>query len=195
MIIRREHVRRAGRAGAPTDPRRAARGRAPRRRHRRAARTQPAHGLEAPPGPPRRRHGRRPCRRAASLLPPRAGRAGRARRVAGPVPEAVGRQAGRPRGPLGEKGAEVMSDGTIEQAGGMVTFRYERHLAHPVETVWRAITDPAEIEAWTGSRVEIDLAPGGQYVFHHQGGQRVADRVVRVAPPVLFDHTLWADVN
>jgi len=39
-----------------------------------------------------------------------------------------------------------MRDGTIEQTDEQVTFRYERRLAHPVEVVWKALTDPAEME-------------------------------------------------
>jgi uncharacterized protein YndB with AHSA1/START domain len=88
-----------------------------------------------------------------------------------------------------------MSEGSIEQRDGRVTCRYERHLRHPVETAWKAITDPGEIERWTGSRPEIELRPGGQYVSYHRGGDRVVDRVTRVEPPRLFEHTFWVSIN
>ena len=88
-----------------------------------------------------------------------------------------------------------MSDGTIEQRDGRVTFRYERRLHHPIAVVWKAITDPFEIERWTGVRPEIDLKPGGQYVSYHRGGDRVVDRILRLDPPRLFEHTFWVHVN
>jgi uncharacterized protein YndB with AHSA1/START domain len=88
-----------------------------------------------------------------------------------------------------------MTDGTIEQRDGTVTFRYERTLAHPIEAVWRAITDPEAVAGWMGNRPEIELRPGGSYVSVHQGGQRVVDRVLRVEPPRLFAHTFWEQVN
>lgn len=88
-----------------------------------------------------------------------------------------------------------MSDGTIEQTDQRVTFRYERRLRHSIDVMWKALTEPAEIEGWTGSRPEIDLQPGGQYVTHHRGGHRVVDRIVRLDPPRLFEHTFWEQVN
>lgn len=88
-----------------------------------------------------------------------------------------------------------MSDGTIEQAAGRVTFRYERRLRHPIEDVWKAITDPAEIGAWAGTRPEVDLEACGRYVTHHGSGHTVVDRIVRLEPPTLFEHTFWVDVN
>lgn len=88
-----------------------------------------------------------------------------------------------------------MSVGTIEQTAERVTFRYERHLSHPIDLVWKAITDPAEMERWLGQRPEIDLQPGGRYVSYHATGDRVVDRILRLEPPTLFEHTFWEHVN
>jgi uncharacterized protein YndB with AHSA1/START domain len=88
-----------------------------------------------------------------------------------------------------------MTDGTIEERDGTYVFRYERDLPHSVERVWQAITDPDEIAIWTGSRPEIELHPGGRYVTHHGNGMTVIDRVERVEPPHLFQHTFWIEVN
>jgi uncharacterized protein YndB with AHSA1/START domain len=51
-------------------------------------------------------------------------------------------------------------EGTAEFDGDNATLRFERRLNHPVERVWEAITDPAEIEAWWG-RATVDLRAGG----------------------------------
>jgi uncharacterized protein YndB with AHSA1/START domain len=56
-----------------------------------------------------------------------------------------------------------VSDGTIEQSEERVLFRYERWLHHPIDVVWRTITDPLEIEKWTGSRPDIEFRVGGEY--------------------------------
>jgi uncharacterized protein YndB with AHSA1/START domain len=88
-----------------------------------------------------------------------------------------------------------MRDGIIERSGDKVTFRYERTLAHPVERVWQAITDPAQAQMWWGNRVEIDLRPGGDYITYHATGDRVVDRIVRLDPPTLLEHTFWFHVN
>jgi uncharacterized protein YndB with AHSA1/START domain len=74
-------------------------------------------------------------------------------------------------------------------------LRYERVLRHPVEEVWSAITDPDRINAWWGTRPEIDLRVGGDYVSHHATGDRVVDRIVRLEPPHVLAHTFWQHVN
>lgn len=89
-----------------------------------------------------------------------------------------------------------MSEGTVEQRDGRVTCRYERHFRHPIDVVWKAVTDPDELERWGGARPEIDLRPGGRYVTHHQGGSlRVEDRITRVEPPRLLEHTYFSHIN
>jgi uncharacterized protein YndB with AHSA1/START domain len=93
-----------------------------------------------------------------------------------------------------------MTDGTIERRDGQVTFRYQRLLNHPVDRVWRAITDPDELAKWLGTRPELDLRVGGQYVMIHttadgSKAHRVEDKVIRLEPPRLFEHTFWLEVN
>lgn len=87
------------------------------------------------------------------------------------------------------------AEGAIERDGAFVVFRYVRPLARPVPQVWAAITEPDRIERWFGSRPEIDARPGGAYVVEHGNGMRVEDRVLRVEPPTLFEHTFWAQLN
>jgi len=89
----------------------------------------------------------------------------------------------------------TIEPGTIEHGDGIVTCRFERLLRHPVEVVWQAITEPDEIERWMGTRPEIDLRPGGHYITHHRSGDRVADRITRLEPPRLLEHTFWEHVN
>ena len=88
-----------------------------------------------------------------------------------------------------------MTAGTIEHDNGNVVFRYRRELNHPPPQVWAAITDPTAVAAWMGTSPEIDLRPGGHYITHHDGGERVVDRVLRVQPTELFEHTFFEHVN
>jgi uncharacterized protein YndB with AHSA1/START domain len=82
-----------------------------------------------------------------------------------------------------------------ERVADRVVLRYERVLPHPIEDVWHAITDPDEINGWWGTRPEIDLRVDGEYVSHHATGDRVVDRIVRLEPPYLLEHTFWRHVN
>jgi uncharacterized protein YndB with AHSA1/START domain len=83
----------------------------------------------------------------------------------------------------------------IERDGRFVVLRCERPLPCPVERAWAAITEPERIEHWLGRRPQLDLRPGGEHVIDHGAGLRVVDRVLRVEPPTVLEHTFWASVN
>ncbi|HEY3186917.1 MAG TPA: SRPBCC family protein [Solirubrobacteraceae bacterium] len=55
--------------------------------------------------------------------------------------------------------------GTFETIDDRPTLRFERRLAHPVDAVWRAVTEPAELAEWFPSTVEGDLRVGGKLSF------------------------------
>ncbi len=44
-------------------------------------------------------------------------------------------------------------------------LRFERRLSHPIDVVWRAITEPDELEHWFPSKVQVDLREGGRMTF------------------------------
>jgi uncharacterized protein YndB with AHSA1/START domain len=56
------------------------------------------------------------------------------------------------------------ADGTLETVGGRDVLRYERRLSHPVERVWRAITEHEEVVQWLGE-LELEPAEGGAVVL------------------------------
>ena len=45
-------------------------------------------------------------------------------------------------------------------------------LPAPIETVWAALTDPAQLSAWLGGDVELDPFPGGQIAVQEDGRLR-----------------------
>ena len=80
--------------------------------------------------------------------------------------------------------------GTIDTLDdGRYVLRYERQLRHPIEKVWEALTDPAQIEEWW-ARAEVELAEGGRARLEWLNGDAVADgRISRLEPPhaIEFD--------
>jgi uncharacterized protein YndB with AHSA1/START domain len=88
-------------------------------------------------------------------------------------------------------------DGTIETLdGNRRRIRFQRHLRHPVDRVWRAITDPHEIEAWL-ARAEVDLRPSGRVALEwlntDENGQRyegaaMTGTITRLEPPRLIEY-------
>ena len=53
-----------------------------------------------------------------------------------------------------------MMDGTLETVDGRPALRFERPLAHSIERVWRAVSEPAELERWFPAAVDWTPAAG-----------------------------------
>lgn len=53
------------------------------------------------------------------------------------------------------------ADGTLVTRDGRHVLRYERRLAHPIDRVWAAVTDPAELRGWL-AEAKVDLVEGGR---------------------------------
>jgi uncharacterized protein YndB with AHSA1/START domain len=89
-------------------------------------------------------------------------------------------------------------NGTLLREGDSWTLRFERRLAHPIERVWRAVTEPSELAHWFPGKVEIDLVVGGKMRFGEPGLDVDSELlptqglVTALDPPRLFAFT-WAD--
>ncbi|MFE9612248.1 SRPBCC family protein [Streptomyces sp. NPDC006012] len=71
---------------------------------------------------------------------------------------------------------------TLDDGRSAVCF--SRVYDHPVDRVWRFVTDPDELAQWFPSRAEIDLRPGGTVRF--EGDPNLPEptgRVLAVDPP------------
>ena len=56
-------------------------------------------------------------------------------------------------------------DGIVEQApDGSTQIRFVRRLPHPIDRVWDALTDPAELHRWWGD-TDLDLTEGGRFTL------------------------------
>jgi uncharacterized protein YndB with AHSA1/START domain len=85
-----------------------------------------------------------------------------------------------------------MTDGTLERRDEHQVIRFERRIGHPVERVWRALTEPDQIAAWL-ALAELDLEEGGRVVLTWQntddeGNTSVARGTVSaLEPPRLLE--------
>jgi len=83
-------------------------------------------------------------------------------------------------------------DGTVHERADGYELRFERHLLHPVEKVWAALTDPARRAQWFAPG-EIELRLGGRVSLAFTDGEGVIDgRVTAIEPPRLLEFT-WTD--
>jgi uncharacterized protein YndB with AHSA1/START domain len=71
-----------------------------------------------------------------------------------------------------------MITGTLETIDGRPALRFERALPHAVERVWRAVTEPAELERWFVAPVPWTPTEGETFGAAGQSG-----RITELQPP------------
>lgn len=82
--------------------------------------------------------------------------------------------------------------GTVHERADGYLLRFERHLLHPMEKVWTALTTPALLAKWFAPG-EIELSLGGRVYLAFTDGDTVVDgQVTEFAPPRLLEFT-WTD--
>lgn len=60
------------------------------------------------------------------------------------------------------------ADGVVKELeDGRYALRFERYLAHPVERVWAALTEPEELAGWL-AEADVELVEGGSIVLRWQ---------------------------
>jgi uncharacterized protein YndB with AHSA1/START domain len=87
--------------------------------------------------------------------------------------------------------------GTVEELGdGHWRLRFTRDLAHPVERVWRAITEPDHLAAWFPTTIDGERAPGAKLVFTFSNDMAppFEGEVLAYEPPHLFEFRWGTDV-
>lgn len=83
--------------------------------------------------------------------------------------------------------------GTITHHDGSATITFERRLAHPIERVWAAITDPAQRAQWFGTTT-LEAREGGRIDMVAEGPpvapemRRMTGRIRLWRPPHVFEH-------
>ncbi|HWG62313.1 MAG TPA: SRPBCC family protein [Streptosporangiaceae bacterium] len=92
--------------------------------------------------------------------------------------------------------ADTASLGSLENVNGAWRLRFTRHLSHPPERVWRAITERADLKAWFPQRITGEWVTGGTLTFSDPEGRGPdwEGRVLAVDPPSLLEFTWGTDV-
>jgi len=67
------------------------------------------------------------------------------------------------------------------------TFRIERDYPHPIERVWSALIDPAQLSLWLWRCELIEPDRGGNFVFDFGFGKRWRGRIVKFEAPRIID--------
>jgi len=80
-------------------------------------------------------------------------------------------------------------NGTLETIDGRPALRFERLLDHRIERVWRAITEPDELEAWFVARPEWTPEVGETFNAMEQDGE-----ITDVEPPKLLAWTWGSEL-
>jgi uncharacterized protein YndB with AHSA1/START domain len=82
----------------------------------------------------------------------------------------------------------VGGPGQLRLDHGKATIVFRRLLRHPIEDVWDAVTDPAEIESWFMAKVRRDDGPGGRLEMEHPNGVHATGRVLEWTPPRVYEY-------
>lgn len=101
------------------------------------------------------------------------------------------------------------TEDTLVTIDGRPTLRFERRYRHPIERVWRAVTDPSEVGRWFPSEVVGERKAGTELIFDDDA-QRAADmeageptradgplitgRVIAHDPPNVWSFTWGGEV-
>jgi uncharacterized protein YndB with AHSA1/START domain len=71
-----------------------------------------------------------------------------------------------------------MTYGTLETIDGRPALRFERRLAHSIDRVWRAVSEPAELARWFPASADWTPATGETFEAFGATGE-----VIEVDPP------------
>ena len=87
----------------------------------------------------------------------------------------------------------IPREGTLTVSGDRAVLNYERRLPYPVETVWAAITEPAQRHSWIGETT-LETRVGGHFEMVPSGPplppdqKRVTGRILVWDPPNVLEH-------
>jgi uncharacterized protein YndB with AHSA1/START domain len=84
------------------------------------------------------------------------------------------------------------ADGVLEEQDEQTVIRFERRLAHPIDRVWAALTEPEQLASWW-AEAEVELVEGGRFDMRwlnsNEAGERFTMKatIVRLEPPYLLE--------
>ena len=82
----------------------------------------------------------------------------------------------------------MTDDGVLETKDGKQVLRFVRRLAHPIDRVWAALTEPDELIGWLAA-AEVDLDAGRIVLrWQNEGGPTMDCKITELAPPTLLEY-------
>ncbi len=85
--------------------------------------------------------------------------------------------------------SEEMKPGTLTVDGEHATIRFERRYHHPIDVVWRALTEPEHLARWYMTKAKLDARPGGTIDYVSGVSQfHVTGNILTWDPPRVFEH-------
>jgi uncharacterized protein YndB with AHSA1/START domain len=82
--------------------------------------------------------------------------------------------------------------GTLARRGEHIDVRFERLYRRPVESVWKALTEPARLADWMGQSY-VEPHVGGRYETMLDGLKPMRGRVRIWEPPTLLEYDWHSD--
>lgn len=82
--------------------------------------------------------------------------------------------------------------GTFERRGDHLDARFERIYPRPVESVWKALTEPARLADWMGKSY-VEPFVGGRYETMLDGLKPMRGKVRIWEPPTLLEYEFCND--
>lgn len=89
----------------------------------------------------------------------------------------------------------MTNTGTYLEVDGRPAVRFERTYAHPIDTVWSLVSDPAELPHWFPMKADFELRTGAPVRFYgdpNMAGE-MPGRILDVDPPRLLAIEWGAD--
>lgn len=79
--------------------------------------------------------------------------------------------------------------GTVTYEGDFATLAFERHLDHPIEVVWDAITNPEHLARWYMTKARLEARAGGSIDYVSGISQfHVMGKILTWDPPRVYEH-------
>ncbi|MGH8944855.1 MAG: SRPBCC family protein [Acidimicrobiia bacterium] len=84
--------------------------------------------------------------------------------------------------------------GRLEQIDDRWQLRFTRRLPHPLEKVWRALTEPEHLAAWFPTTIEGERAAGAalRFAFHEGEAPPLDGEMLTYEPPRVLEFR-WDD--
>lgn len=80
--------------------------------------------------------------------------------------------------------------GTLARQGDDWILRFTRKLPHPVEKVWRAVTEPEHLATWFPDKIVGERRAGAHLRFENSGGGGFDGTMLVFDPPQLLE-MMW----